>query len=278
MKKFFGILGIVILVLLIVIGITIGPDLIHFLKLDVVSVDNNLTLFLGYGGNSLVLFSEDHMDALIVDSKMAGGASKLRNFVDEEAPGARVTIVNTHAHGDHSQGNAKFPEARIIAGAYEEALWKKESGMDRLPDVSLKAGQEHTLVVDEDTVFVRNMGRAHTYNDVVVYIPGRRLLLTGDILFHEWHPALFKEEGSHIVSWIHTFDRLLEWDFDTVVPGHGQITNKSGLIEAKAYFESIQKAAGDDEQLKLLKKKYEDYFSLPGTTGFDKTVAFINAE
>jgi hypothetical protein len=32
------------------------------------------------------------------------------------------------------------------------------------------------------------------------------------------------------VEWTKTLDNALKLDFDTVIPGHGQVTNKAGLL------------------------------------------------
>jgi hypothetical protein len=38
-------------------------------------------------------------------------------------------------------------------------------------------------------------------------------------------------------NWIRACDRILSWDVETVVPGHGPITDKSGVRALKHYLE-----------------------------------------
>lgn len=274
-KKILLIVLAVVVVFIAVLGITYGPMLKRFLAYSVEEPDANMRILLGYGGNSVVLRSEDGNQVLIVDTKMAGGAGRVAKVVTAMAPEAEVTIVNTHFHGDHAGGNGRFPGARIIAGAYDTDEWMRETKMKRPPDVLLSAGQEHVLEIGDETVRIRNVGRGHSWNDVVVYFQNRKLLATGDLFFHTWHPVLIEAGGGNVASWIGDLDFLLEtFEIETVVPGHGPVADRSGLEAQRAYFVSIREAAGDKARLAELKKKYKDWHPMPGMSGFDKTAAF----
>ena len=279
MKKWIlGILGMIVLLILIV-GLVFGPAIRRLMESSTEVVDSNLTVFLGYGGNSIVLKSDDGSQILVVDTKMGGGSKKLKEHVDAVSMNAQVTVVNTHFHGDHSGGNEQFAGARFIAGAYDSAQWMKETGMDRMPDDAIPAGEELVLTIGDEMVHVRNMGRAHTWNDVIVYLENRKLLAVGDLIFNGWHPALFKHKGTYVQGWIDALNRLIEeYDVRTVVTGHGPLSDQQALLDMREYFVSISEAIGDDARLQELKQKYKDYFSLPMTSGFDKTVDFIEAE
>ena len=41
-------------------------------------------------------------------------------------------------------------------------------------------------------------------------------------------------------NWIRACDTILEWDVETVVPGHGPITDKSGVRALKRYLEFVR--------------------------------------
>jgi len=55
---------------------------------------------------------------------------------------------------------------------------------------------------------------------------------TGDILFKDAHPIVWQ---GPVTNWITACDRLLALDVETVVPGHGPLTDLSGLREIRAY-------------------------------------------
>lgn len=279
MKKFLTLLSALIVMFVLYIGISYGPGMTIFLSLREEPLDDHLMAFIGYGGNSIVLSSVDKSQVLIVDTKMAGGAKKLYTYILGSAPDARVTIVNTHFHGDHTMGNKKFPGAQIIAGAYKPEEWVKASGMDRLPDMMLKVGDEQVFTFGDDIVHVRNVGRGHTWNDVVVYLQKRKLLITGDLVFNGWHPALFAKDGGNVQSWTNALGTLLaSYDIKTVIPGHGSITDSTAIEAQKNYFTSISDAVGNQAQLEEVKKRYKGYFSLPGGTSMKRTIKFIRSE
>jgi cyclase len=60
----------------------------------------------------------------------------------------------------------------------------------------------------------------HTTDQVVVYIPARRVLFGSDNIFHKRTP--FIGHGD-LVTWIDALERLSRLPIDIVVPGHGSI-------------------------------------------------------
>ncbi len=272
MKKALLISGSFVLVFVAAAGIYIWNGYRHFMAVETVIVDPYLTVHLGGGGNSIVLTSEDGTTALVVDTKMGSAAKNLK----ESVKAAGITIVDTHSHSDHSAGNDLYPNATIIAGAYDREQWESDSSGSRAPDVMLKPGEETTLRIGGETVRVRNMGRAHTMNDTVVYLETRGLLVTGDLVFLGTHPALSEKFGTSVDLWLAALDRLgTLYDIKTLVPGHGPMSDKNALAVMKEYFVSMKDAVGSREKLALLKKKYATYNSLPFISGFDRTVRFI---
>jgi cyclase len=241
-----------------------------------VRIDPQLTILLGGGGNSIILTSQDNKQALVVDTKMGQAAKQERALVS--AP--EITLVSTHFHGDHVGGNNLYPNAKIIAGAYTPGQWAAAAGkISRYPDVTVPAGKEIVLPIGTELVHIRNTGAAHTFNDVVVYLQNRKLLVTGDIVFLKRHPVLFAKSGCNVPSWIHTLDTLQKmYDITTLVPGHGALSDASALANMENYFVSIRQAIGNDKKLAECKDALKDYSGIPGMASFEKSAAFIKAE
>jgi glyoxylase-like metal-dependent hydrolase (beta-lactamase superfamily II) len=190
-----------------------------------------------------------------------------------------VILVNTHFHRDHVEGNSLYAKAHLIAGAYTPQQWLKGAGKARYPDEIIRPNEEKILRIGTEIVHVRNMGPAHTTNDVVVYCEHRKLLMTGDLVFLGNHPVLYTKSGCNVASWINVIDSVYRrYDISTLVPGHGRITDRSGLLTMKDYFVSIGQSIGSPEKQLELKKKYKDYFSIPGMSSFEKTLGFIEKE
>lgn len=176
-------------------------------------------------------------------------------------------LVNTHANGDHCYGNQLVADAEIIASARtaEEmvtgvspaqmaALVKNADQLGQIgefaryafgsfdfenitvtpPDKTFEG--ELTLKVGDKMVHLIEVGPAHTQGDTLVHIPADRIVFTGDILFIGGHPIIWAGPTS---NWLRACDRILAMDVETIVPGHGPITDKKGVAEIKGYFEYI---------------------------------------
>lgn len=166
-------------------------------------------------------------------------------------------LVNTHGNGDHWFGNQLFPGQRIIASknAVEDMLhrppeqyaglaadwpnmgdagrfWQEVIGSrfdfsglkTTLPNETF-AGRMNVKVGDK-TVELVEVGPAHTRGDVLAYVPEDRVVFTGDILFVGGHPAIW---AGPVTNWIKACDLILSWDVETIVPGHGPITDKKDV-------------------------------------------------
>ena len=103
-----------------------------------------------------------------------------------------------------------------------------------LPDLVLMRGQiEQVTVVPPEVMVpdrlvlergsreiqILHLGRGNTPGDLVLWLPQERVLATGDLVVHPI-PYGF---GSFPAEWIETLDRLAEFDFELLVPGHGEL-------------------------------------------------------
>jgi cyclase len=275
MKKVLIVIGIAIALVIAVVIVIGRSEYKKFMDVEKISCDKNLTVFLGGGGNSMVLTSDDGAQALVVDTKMGAAAKTLAGNVKAK----EVTIVNTHYHRDHVGGNYLFPNATIIAGAYAPEQWRAMAATSRFPDKVVKPGEEMVLSVAGETVHVRNMGRAHSWDDVVVYLEKRKFLMTGDIVFNHRNPALFAQGGTNVAAWVAVMDSLLiRYNPEKVLPGHGLMSDKSAIVDAKDYFVSISDAIGNPDKIAAVKEKYKNYPGLPLLADFGRTVKFIENE
>ncbi len=85
------------------------------------------------------------------------------------------------------------------------------------------------LTVGDKRVHLKQVGPAHTRGDTIVHVPADRLVFTGDILFIEGHPILW---AGPVGNWIDACNYIASLDVDAVVPGHGPITDKRGVLRS----------------------------------------------
>jgi glyoxylase-like metal-dependent hydrolase (beta-lactamase superfamily II) len=275
MKKVLKVIGILIVAAIAAGGIYLWQSYQSFMKVETIQYDPQLAIYLG-SGNSVVFTSEDGSAALVIDTKMRGAAEILR----EKVKAKDITIVNTHDHFDHVGGNPLYPQAKIIAGEYTKQQWLDDAGKaSRYPDITVKTGAEKVLKIGSETVHIYNTGRAHTFNDVVVYFENRKLLVTGDLVFNNMHPGVLPKSGTKVASWINALDALSKkYSIKTLIPGHGPVADQNALVVLKDYFVAVGDAIGNKEKQKVLEDKYKNYVSLPGMFSISNTLKFIEQE
>lgn len=100
---------------------------------------------------------------------------------------------------------------------------------------------EHLSVeVGAKRVELIEVGPAHTKGDVIVHVPDDRVVYTGDILFIGGHPVMW--EGP-VGNWIDACKRIEAMDVDTIVPGHGPLTDRAGVAAVRRYLEILAREA-----------------------------------
>jgi cyclase len=179
--------------------------------------------------------------------------------------------LNTHGNGDHCFGNALLPagtEIYATAGAAAEleaappqlvnmlkhtdelgpelAAYIRRifgpfrfEGIDlRLPSTTFEGRLD--LTVGGRAVHFIEVGPAHTDGDAIVHVPDAGVVFTGDILFIGGTPIVWAGPFS---NWLAACDRILELGAATLVPGHGPVTDASGVRDVKRYLTYVRDEA-----------------------------------
>jgi len=170
-------------------------------------------------------------------------------------------LIDTHHHVDHTLGNASFPATTQVlahARAREEMARAGLGVLDvirrlaphfageldevrnRLPDATFD-GDALDLEASGRRLRLLHFGTGHTRGDVLVHLPGERVLFAGDVAFFGVTPLA--HEG-HIGNWIAVGERVIaEVDADVIVPGHGPPGTKADLARMLDYLRLVHDAA-----------------------------------
>jgi glyoxylase-like metal-dependent hydrolase (beta-lactamase superfamily II) len=71
-------------------------------------------------------------------------------------------------------------------------------------------------------------------------VPDDSVVYTGDILFVDGTPIIW---AGPVGNWIAACNRIIEWDVATVVPGHGPISDTTGVAAMRDYLIYIDEEA-----------------------------------
>lgn len=218
----------------------------------------------------------DHT-ALVVDCGM--GPANGRNVLAlarKLAGDRRLILTISHFHPEHGFGAQAFKgEATILynAAQADELAAKGEAylGMfrgfgqtiaDALDGTTLVAadqtyaGASHSLDLGGRTVELRTWGQAHTRGDQIVWLPGERILFTGDLAEEKTFPIFpwFPPEDADIdgANWVKVLEACEALQPRIVVPGHGEIGGAEILVAVRRYMLDLaaqvrsRRAAGAD--------------------------------
>lgn len=204
--------------------------------------------------NAGVIVGRDHLVA--IDALQ--GPIPTRSFIAaaQKAAGKPFgRLVLTHHHGDHVNGNQFFDASvEILSHPYCRAeMVKAAPNVPKMwnptPNIADKAEERRlvlpTVTFRDDLVYdingvevqFRGVGPAHTWGDVVAYLPQHKIVFLGDVGFFWVAPYA---NNSWITRWIDVCNAIIGWDVDVLVPGHGPIGGKKELAEMRDYFQVLR--------------------------------------
>lgn len=236
---------------------------IIFIQKEIV-IDKSCRIIPGGGSNSLLLQSKDGKKALLVDSKMWPSSISLQKIIKAE----NIFLVNTHFHPDHLGGNKLFKGATLISGSQSITNWDGRR-------ILIKPGKTRILKIDDERIHIIDFGRGHSKEDIAVYLEKRKILSTGDITFNKVHAVMFKTDGN-IDSWMKTLHKLKKlYKKAVIIPGHGAVSDQRLIKEVIEYFDSAKRASFNPSITDAVRKKYRNYFGIPGITSMKRTIGYF---
>ncbi len=126
--------------------------------------------------------------------------------------------------------------------ALQEFLDGLEEVNSAPPNVTLSDGDTLTLYAGEREIQVLSFGPAHTGGDLIVVLPTEGIICTGDFLTGGG-PFL---TDAYATGWVEALEELKEVEFNTVLPGHGDMFTGRDRIEiTQAYLRDVWNQVGE---------------------------------
>jgi len=228
--------------------------------LRIAKVKGDLYEITGEGGNVAVYVTTEGV--VLVDDMFDRNHADILAQVKSVTPQPIRYVINTHQHDDHAGGDFKMlPITEVIAhkNARANLVDIKQPYYEDTPGTPiglprLTFSEEFGLHLGGKEVRAKYFGRGHTSGDIVVYFPELKAIHTGDLFLGRGAPRggatqtrppgvniyVDYAQGGSFMDWTKTLDGALTLDFDTVIPGHGPVSNKQDVMQFRADLETMR--------------------------------------
>jgi glyoxylase-like metal-dependent hydrolase (beta-lactamase superfamily II) len=195
-------------------------------------IRRNVGFYTGRGG--AIGYMIDKGAVVVVDSQFPDSAKPCLDGLQERSKNRGVDLLmNTHHHGDHTQGNGVFRGVtkRIVAHARCVELQKEVAARAAKPGAPpppepVVADRTFTdswrEQLGDEWIRGKFYGRAHTSGDIVITFERANVAHLGDLGFNRRHPVVDLPAGASMKNWINVLEMAVkDHNNDTVyIFGH----------------------------------------------------------
>jgi glyoxylase-like metal-dependent hydrolase (beta-lactamase superfamily II) len=254
-------------------------------KITIQKLRGNVSALEGSGGNIAVLTGSD--GKLLVDAGITASRPGITQALNSLSPDPVKHLINTHWHFDHTDGNEWLHSIGAEITSHENTrkhlsettrvdAWNftfPPSPKGALPTKTFK--KELKVDFNGENLALKYYPPAHTDSDISIEFSEADILHVGDTWWNGYFPFIDYNTGGSIAGMIQaTNDNIKRVSNKTIViPGHGPIGNKAGLIEFRDMLVAVR-----DKVVALKKqgKSLEEVIAAKPTGEFDaKWGAFV---
>src|SRR6202030_8223 len=187
--------------------------------------------------NSVII--EGTHEVMLVDAQLTKTNAErvLREIKETKKPLSIIYI--THEHADHFLGLEVFKEAyprvRIIANSSVVDRINKvyQQKIDKWKTILGSGASSHVVAIDKfDGNFIEFEGsqievlkniQGDTDENTMLWIPGQRILIAGDVLFNDMHVYTAETDSKARGKWLNSLQKIRELKPSAVIPGHSKV-------------------------------------------------------
>jgi glyoxylase-like metal-dependent hydrolase (beta-lactamase superfamily II) len=190
-----------------------------------------------FWANSVII--EGEHEVMLVDAQLTkNNAKKVLQEINATKKPLSIIYI-THEHADHFLGLEVFKEAypgvKIIANSavvdrinqvYQEKIekWQKIFGSGATSRVVTISKFDGNFVEFEGSkIEVLKHIRGDTDENTMLWIPGQRILIAGDVLFNEMHVYTAETDSKARGEWLNSLIKIRELNPAVVIPGHSKV-------------------------------------------------------
>jgi glyoxylase-like metal-dependent hydrolase (beta-lactamase superfamily II) len=228
--------------------------------------------------NSVII--EGTHEVTLVDAQLTKtSAERVLQQIQKTKKPLSITYI-THEHADHFLGLEVFKEAyprvRIIANSavvdrinkvYQEKLdkWKKLLGSEATSNVvAIEKFDGDFIKLEGSEIEVLKNIQGDTDENTMLWIPGQRILIAGDVLFNNMHVYTAETDSNARAKWLNSLNKIRELKPWVVIPGHSKVGASLDAITAVDFTENyllvfeeeLKKAKDSDSLTNAMKDRF----------------------
>jgi glyoxylase-like metal-dependent hydrolase (beta-lactamase superfamily II) len=228
--------------------------------------------------NSVII--EGLHEVMLVDAQLTKASAErvLQEIKETKKPLSIIYI--THERADHFLGLEVFKEAypgvRVIANSavvdriknvYQEKIdkWKKILGSGAASHVvGIEQFDGNVIKFAGSKIEVLKHIRGDTDENTMLWIPGQRILIAGDVLFNNMHVYTAETDSKAREKWLNSLRKIKELKPSVVIPGHSKVGAPLDASTAVDFTENyllvfeveLKKAKDPDSLIRAMKERF----------------------
>jgi glyoxylase-like metal-dependent hydrolase (beta-lactamase superfamily II) len=228
--------------------------------------------------NSVII--EGEHGVMLVDAQLTKtNAERVLEEIQKTKKPLSIIYI-THEHADHFLGLEVFREAypgvRIIANSavvdrinkvYQEKIdkWKKILASGATSQVvAIEKFDAKFIEFEGSKIEVLKNIRGDTDENTMLWIPGQRILIAGDVLFNNMHVYTAETDSEARGKWLNSLQKIRELKPSVVIPGHSKVgapLDASTAVDFTENYllvfeEELKKAKDADSLINAMKEKF----------------------
>ncbi|RUO65742.1 Glyoxylase, beta-lactamase superfamily II [Pseudidiomarina planktonica] len=198
-------------------------------SIEATKLADNVYMLTGAGGNIGVFTAAD--GAIMVDAQYAPLKDKITAAIAKLSDKPIKTLINSHFHRDHTDGNAAFAAAGVSVIAQQNVYDRLQANEDfdraGLPQITFS--QQLAIQTEQGALQLEYYPDGHTDGDIITWFPGANVIHAGDLFFVDRFPFIDLNAGGTVDGYINNVSAVIsKIDDDTqIIPGHGSLSDKS---------------------------------------------------
>ena len=219
-------------------------------------------------------------EVMLVDAQLTKtNAEKVLQAIRETHKPLSLIYI-THEHADHFLGLEVFrdayPRVRIVATSavvarinqvYQEKIdkWKQLLGSSATTHVvPIEPFDGNTIPFESSHIEVLKHIQGDTDENTMLWIPGQRILVGGDVVFNNMHLYTAETDSQARGKWLNSLSAIRALRPSLVIPGHSksgaQLDASTAVDFTENYLfvfeEELKKAKNPDSLINTMKEKF----------------------